>query len=275
MRHLDLSLKGRVLVSALLAAWVAVLAAVWGVTRHPPIDEAMTRVQALGVIRVGTDASYPPFESLSSSQEMQGFDIDLARDLGHRLGVQVEFVNIAYDGLFDALLAERVDVLISALADLPQSASKASFTLPYFNAGDTLVVRHGGPVRSLQGLDGRRLAVEFGSSADMEARLWQRRLAGLTVSRYDDPDAALAAVLNGQADAALVDGITARVGIGQHPELAWAGNADDTLFAVATRSDSTDLRAKLNDGIKAQFADGTIGRLMERWFGPQRGVDDP
>jgi polar amino acid transport system substrate-binding protein len=235
-----------------------------------PEDRAWQQVQQTGVLRVGLDASYPPFETLEETGQIVGFDADLAAEIGRRLGVQVELVNIAYDGLYDSLVTRRVDLLASALVPLPEAEESVSFSVPYFNAGEHLVVPAGSPVQSMDDLDGRVVAVETGSGGDVEARRWQRRLADLTVERYVDPAAALQAVLDGTADAALVDGIAARLAVGAHPELALAGSVNDLLFTLVTAEESPILLEETNQALEDMLRDGTIERLIEKWFGPQR-----
>lgn len=235
-----------------------------------PQDRVWQRVQETGVLRVGTDASYPPFEYVDASGQIAGFDAGLLKAIGQRLGMQVELVNISYDGLYDSLITARVDLLASALIPMPQMEGKVGYSTPYFNAGQHLVVRVGSPVRTMRDMEGRRLAVEYGSDGDAEARRWQRRLAALMVIRYTDPDAALQAVLEGEADAALVDGISARLGVGQHPELAAASAVSDMLFVLAVSEDSPTLLSKVNEALREMLRDGTVEALIEEWFGPQR-----
>ncbi len=116
-------------------------------------------------------------------------------------------------------------------------------------------------------LAGHILAVEYGSSGDVQARQWERRLPALTIRRYSDPESALQAVIGGEADAALVDGITARLGVGHFPELMLGPNVTDTFFAVAVPEESNLLLEKMNEIIKAIADDGTLSRLIEKWFG--------
>jgi len=253
-----------------IVAVIVIGVALWLALSPKPQDEVWSRVQASGALRVGIDASYPPFETLDENGQIVGFDADLANEIGKRLGLRVEFINIAYDGLLDALLTDRADVLISALADLPQVAGKAAFTLPYYNAGDTLIVVADSGIQSMEDMSGRTLAVEFGSGGDVEARAWERRLSQLTVKRFPDPNAAVAAVISGEADGALVDGIAARLAVGQNPRLALAGNVNDVLFAIAVPSKGIELRKQLNQTIKEMSSDGTNFQLIVRWFGPQR-----
>ncbi len=201
-------------------------------------DVAWDRMRETSVLRVGMDASFPPFESIAADGTLVGFDVDLARELGRRLGpalsevegVEVQFVaNLPYDGLYDALAVGRVDVIISALVVNPARMADFAYSTPYFDAGQVLVVRppsvppasggeeRGGgveerrpePVEGMADLSGRTLAVEFGTQGDLEARKWARRLLGLTVVSCETAAEALSAVAAGEADGALVDHVSA------------------------------------------------------------------
>jgi polar amino acid transport system substrate-binding protein len=256
----------------LVIVLVGVLGLAWIVFGSKPRveDRAWEQIQQSGVLRVGMDAAYPPFEDVNAENQIVGFDVDLANELGRRMGVEMQFINIAYDGLYDALLTGQVDILISALVAAPEFAGKANFSTPYFNLGDYLVVPLDSPIQQMDDLESHVLAVESGSGGDVEARKWERRLASLTVIRAADPGAALAAVLSGEADAALVDGVTARLGVGQHPELALAANVDESLIAAAVHPESGILLDRVNEVLDAMLADGAVSTLIETWFGPQR-----
>jgi ABC-type amino acid transport substrate-binding protein len=234
-------------------------------------DRALERIQDSGVLRVGMDASYPPFESLDANHQVVGFDVDVANELGKRLDVEVVFVNIAYDGLYDALLTEQVDILISGLVAAPEFQGKANFSVPYFNMGEYLVVRRDSSLRSMEDTSGLTLAVEIGSGGDVEARKWQRRLGELSILRQPDSGAALNAVLSGEADGAIVDGVTARLAIGQHPELMLAENVVEALIAAGVHPASGALLGQVDGAMQSMLDDGTITKLIDKWFGPQQG----
>jgi polar amino acid transport system substrate-binding protein len=104
-------------------------------------DETWERIQQNGIMRIGIDASYPPFEDIDQEGNLVGFDIDLSHELGRRFGVDAEFVIISFDGLYDALQVERVDLLLSALPFDPRLTEDVAYSHPYFNAGQVLVVR--------------------------------------------------------------------------------------------------------------------------------------
>lgn len=255
---------------AVLALALAGLAIGWLVQSiaRGEVDRSWERVQARGVLRVGIDLSYPPFGFVDGEGQPAGFDVDLGRALAARLGLRAEFVNLGYDGLYDALYAGQVDVLISGLVIDPMRMDDFAYTQPYFNAGQVLVVRRGGPSsQGMSDLAGMRLAVELGSDGDVEARRWARRLPGLEVQPWPDPLEALAAVEAGRADVALVDAISARMALRDHPMLRISGEpvTYEPYAVVARRRDRT-LFEVIERTLGELEADGAVGRIFERWL---------
>jgi ABC-type amino acid transport substrate-binding protein len=255
----------------ILAGIVLLLVSVPALTvlllRRAPKDASLEHMQQTGVLRVGMDAAYPPFEWIDEQNQLVGLDVDLANEIGKRLGVRMEFSNIAYDGLYDALYTRKVDVLISGLVNAREFWGKASFSQPYFNMGEQIVILNRSDIGNMEDMAGKTAAVEVGSGGDVEARKWQRRIADFTVTRYPDANAALAAVLNGEADAALVDGVTARLGTGEHAELRIAGSVADTLVAAAVHPESPALKALVDQALNQIAQDGTLDSLINKWFG--------
>ncbi len=210
-------------------------------------DATWDRVRESGILRVGMDASFPPFETIAADGTLIGFDVDLARELGRRLGpalsgpvlsepvlseaegaegvegVEVQFVaNLPYDGLYDALAVGRVDAVMSALVVNPARMADFAYSTPYFDAGQVLVAREKPDrfrktcqVSEVSDLDGCTLAVEFGTQGDLEARKWAQRLSDLAVVPYQTAAEALAAVAAGEADGALVDHVSALAATGK------------------------------------------------------------
>jgi polar amino acid transport system substrate-binding protein len=238
-------------------------------------DRALERVLSEGVLRVGMDASFPPFEYVDAEGNLAGFDVDLAHGIAERMSAQydrpleVQFVaNLPYDGLYDALTTDRVDVVISALYVDPARMDSFAYSRSYFNAGQVLVVA--GDEEELQGmadLAGRTLAVEFGSAGDVVARRWARRLADLTVLPCQTPAEALAKVGAGEADAALVDHLSALAGMGAGDELRITPPpVTDEPYAAAVERDNGRLLQGIDEALEDLENDGTLEELKARWF---------
>lgn len=244
-------------------------------TACAPADDTWNRVLETGTLRVGMDASFPPFESVAADGSLAGFDVDLARELGQRLGVEVQFVaNLPYDGLYDALAVGQVDVIISALVINPDRMADFAYSTSYFDAGQVLVVREKIGVEGMADLDGGTLAVEFGTRGDVEARKLAGRLSDLTVVPYQTAAEALAAVAAGMADFALVDHVSALMAVGKTPgvsENPWGlvvigEPVVEEPYAAAVRKESQRLLRAINEALADMKMDGALDTLVGRWL---------
>ena len=287
-------------------------------------DKTLERVRATGELRVGLDASFPPFESLDAEGNVLGFDADLAHAIAARLGAEPVFVNVGFDGLYDALWAGRVDVIISGLPYDPRRTQDVNYSMPYFNAGQVLVVRAddvpnvnagipipaqstpisstgtpnpsadiptrsagtpnpsaGTPIRSTgiptrsAGIPTRsagipipaKIAVEWGSLADMEARRLQGTVGDIETLPQPTAQDALNALVAGQADAAITDAVSAYQFMGgSDEEVRIAEVLTDEPYVIATRVKSRRLAQAIDDALTDLRDSGALDELIETWF---------
>ncbi len=236
-----------------------------------PADRSLERIFAQGVMRVGMDPSFPPFENVhGETGAVEGFDVDLAWALGKELGgVQPEIVSIGFDGLYDALWARRVDLLISALPVDPLLTEDVAYSRPYFNAGLRILVRAGLPdVRGVEDLEGRRLGVEWGSEGDLKGRELRQRLPGLDLVPYVSSEEAFAALVRGEVDALLLEGVAALQYAGRSSEVILLNVLlTDQPYAVAVHPKDRALLRAVNHALERLEEEGTLQALQEKWFG--------
>jgi polar amino acid transport system substrate-binding protein len=227
--------------------------------------QAWQRIQSTGTLRVGLDPTYPPFETADDG-ELRGIDVDLARALGRELDLDVEFVYFGYDGLYDALVSEQADVLISALVIRSDQTRDFAYSEPYFNAGQLLAVsRQNADIGAMEDLTGRTLAVELGAQGHVIATEWERQLPDLAIEPYQTPDEALEAVARGQTDAALVDAISARLYLAQNDSLRLL-NPPVTVepFVMVVRKDDERLLQELDAALGTLEDNGQLQSIIER-----------
>ncbi|NJN54430.1 MAG: amino acid ABC transporter substrate-binding protein [Anaerolineae bacterium] len=211
----------------------------------------------------------PPFEA-ADANGVYGLDVDLAHALAADLGLQPEFVLFGYDGLYDALATGQVDVLISALVIAPERAEDFATSEPYFNAGEILVVRpEETEIMEMADLgDGRTIAVELGALGHVEAIRWAKELPNLVVVPYPTADEAMTAVIQGEADAALVDAISGRLFISQNPTLKRiAEPVTVEPFALVTRIGDRRLLEQLNNSLSRLEKNGQLDKISQQWLG--------
>jgi len=240
---------------------------------NAPQDTAWARIQEKGVIVFATDASYPPFSAVDADGNLFGFEVDLAREIARRLGVRAEFENIAYDTLLSAVVSGRNDAVISAFVPQWERQNEALFTQAYFVAGTVAVIRTADDGQQTD-IDWARwathktLAVEYGAGGDVLARQWARQVGNVTVLPKATAAEALTAVLTEDADAALVDAVTAYEFLQSYPELMLAGPpVEPEPYALAVKATSRELLTAIERTLTAMEADGSLGELRVKWFG--------
>ena len=245
-----------------LAAWF-VLARLGGEE-----DETWARIQREGVIRVGMDASWSPFEFVDDDGQSVGLDVDLARAIGQRLGVEVEFVNVGFDSLYDALYVGRFEAIVSALPYDPLLLGDVAYSISYFNAGQVLVARDDErEITEVNDLSGKKVGVEFASEGDVVGRRLQERIEGLNLQTFMAPQDVLRDLKGGQVEAAIVDAVSAYQFIATEGGVQVVGHPlTDELYVIAVRLDSPLLLKIINQALVEMREDGTLERLQETWF---------
>ncbi len=232
-------------------------------------DDSWERVQNAGVLRVGLDPTYPPFE-VDDGGGVYGLDVDLAQALAADLGLEVQFVYFGYDGLYDALGTQQVDVLISALVIMVERTRDFAYSEPYFNAGEVLIVpAENETIQTMADLAGRTLAVELGSLGHVEATEWAKRVAGLEIVPFPTADEAITAVQQGHAHAALTDAISGRLFLHDHDGLKRLPEGVTVEpFALVVRSEDRQLLTILNQSLASLQQSGQLDQIEAKWLGP-------
>ena len=228
-------------------------------------QSALARVRASGQLRIGTDATYPPFASAEGG-EFTGFDIDLGRALARELGVEAVFINASFDGIFPALQNGSFDVVLSAVTITPERRAVLLFSDPYIDAGQLLAIR-----RDQQGINGpadlpgKRVGVQINTTAqfDLEKR------TGVILSKYNTIDLALLDLQNGRIDAVVSDAPVLRyMTTLSFSDLKTAGDQfTDEKLGVVLAPGSEDLRRAMNAALWKLEDSGEYARVYRQWFG--------
>ncbi len=229
-----------------------------------PAPAAPRSLFPYGELRIGVDASNPPF-AVATADDLWGLEIDLARELAKRIDLPLRFVNLGFDGLYDALKTDQVDALIAGVQIDLTRLNDVHYSQPYFNAGLVLVSARG--VADMRELPGHSLAYEFGSEADSEARRWLRRVLPFETRPYELPEYARDVARLGDADAALVDATSARLYLRDHPDWhADLNQVTDAPYAIATQSRRPEISVAINDALQAIIDDGTLDAIVAKWL---------
>ncbi len=216
----------------------------------------------------GSSATYPPFESLDASNQIVGFDIDLAKALCKQMQADCTFTNHAFDSLIPSLKFRKYDAVISGMDITPERSKQVAFTNPYY-ANSAVVIAKKGAFKSLADLKGKRIGMENGTT---HQKYLQDKHPEIKTVSYDSYQNAIIDLKNGRIDGVFGDTAVVNEWLKTNPQLATVGEhvTDAQYFGtglgIAVRPENKALLKKLNDALAAIKADGTYQKISDRWF---------
>jgi ABC-type amino acid transport substrate-binding protein len=221
-----------------------------------------------GVLTVGSDTAFPPFESIEGGKAV-GFDVDMMTEIGKRIGVpKVEFQTAVFDTIFTALAAGKYDVVASAVTIRADRKKTVDFSEPYFTADLSLSVtdENADAITGVEDLDGKVVGVQSGTTSETCAQS-ELKSTVKDIRSYDTIPDAFTDLSAGRVDAVFIDLPTAaellesRTGIRIVQKVK---TEEDYGFAVAKTN--PDLRVAINEALGEMKDDGTYARLFKKWF---------
>ena len=225
---------------------------------------------APAAITVGLDDHFPPMGFRDDKNELVGFDIDLAKEAGKRLGLEVKFKAIDWSAKEAELSGKRVDVLWNGLTITEQRKANILFTKPYLENRQIIVVTEKAEIKDKAGLAGKVVGVQDGSSAVDAVNKDAETAKGLKeLKKFSDNVTALMDLSAGRLDAIVVDEIVGRYYVAKKPGeyRVLDENFGTEDFGVGTRKDDTELMGKIDKALDDMKADGTAATISTKWFG--------
>ncbi|WP_282605225.1 transporter substrate-binding domain-containing protein [Pelagibius sp. Alg239-R121] len=265
---------------ALAAAAFSVAAVSTGSVSHAQAADAESVVQTIkkrGVIKVGM-SSFVPWAMRDKKGELIGFEIDVAKKVAEDMGVEVEFVPTAWDGIIPALLSGKFDVIIGGMSITPQRNLSVNFTRPYARSGVGFAANKkladGMTTLDAYNASGVKLAVRRGITA---ATLAQKIFPKARLLQFDDDAQAFQEVVNGNAHAVLSS---------EPKPTFWTIENSDVLYqpfdkvlqrgaeAMALRKGDPDALNYFSNWVEVRTNDGWLAERHDYWFKTQNWKDE-
>lgn len=230
-------------------------------------QSTLDKIQKAGVIKVGMEAGYLPFEFNDEKGNIVGFDVDLANELGKRMGVKVELVNTAWDGIIPGLQAGKYDIIMSGMTRTLERALAVNFTEPYYETGQVLLVRKGETkIKSFKDMDaaGLTLAVKTGTTSDLATA---KIIKNAKIDKYSTEIDGVTALKTKKADVFVYDKPYIEDYAEKDAEVVMLPELfTKEYFGFAVRKGDQDYLNWLNYFIQEIKADGTYELLYKKWF---------
>ncbi len=230
-------------------------------------DDHWTNVKNAGVIRLGVASDYVPFV-YTEGTTLDGLDIALVKEMAARLGLSVEPVDIAFDGLVDAAVIGQIDLIGGAFAITEERSAVLDYTNAYYKAGGILIARDGVTVNE-DTIKTLKLGVQKGTSFEQwiaSNLLMGGKISPLNVYSYNKTADTISALLAGKIDIALLDEDVWNAQYRNQSGLTAVQNrVFDEKFAFAAVKGST-LIPELNTVMREMFKDGTAQKIADTYF---------
>jgi polar amino acid transport system substrate-binding protein len=220
------------------------------------------------VLRIGVDDSYPPMEYKDDKNNTIGFDVDLGSEIAKKLGMKIELISTAWDGIFQALNTNKFDCILSSVSLTEERKQNFAFTRPYIANSQVIVVApSNNTIKSGNDLAGKKVGAQVSTTAhDSAIKLLQK--IKFDLSTYDQVIQPFQDLKTGRLDAIIVDEVVARYYVTQDKSSykVSSGKLTNEPIAICFSKDNTSLRDKIDSILDGFQKDGTMKKISEKWF---------
>jgi len=233
-------------------------------------DTSLQDVMDQGYIVLGLDDTFAPMGFRDSNNEIVGFDIDLAKEVAERMGVELRLQPIEWDSKVLELESGNIDMIWNGLTITEERKENINFSKPYFNDRQVIIVLEESPVNNKEDLEGGKLGVQIESTASAAVNSDEEFSSKLEeVAEYSSFNEVYMAVQSGILDAMVVDELSGRYAIGKNPGIFRV--LDDTYgdeqIGIGFRKGEDKLRDKFDEILDEMAEDGKGAEISQKWFG--------
>ena len=237
--------------------------------------DQLAAIQANGKLVVALEGAWQPWSYHDESDTLVGYDVEVARAIAEKLGVEPEYVESDWDSLFAGLDAGRFDIVCNGVEVTDERAKTYDFTTPYGYIHTALAVRKDNEdIKSFEDLKGKTTANSLASTYMELAESY-----GATVQGIDTLEETIQLLTAGRIDATLNADVSFYDYLNVHPDadfklVAQTEDASHVAIPVRKGDDSASLLEAINTAIDELRADGTLKALGEKYFGQDISSED-
>lgn len=230
-------------------------------------QNVLSKIKSEGVMKIGLDDSYPPMEFRNEKNNLVGFDIDLANEIGKKIGVKVEFVTTEWSGILLALESGKFDAIISSLSITEEREKNIGFTKPYVVGGLVVAIKKGNTsINKLEDLNGKVIGCQMGSTGHTAAKDMEKLKE---VRPYNKITEAFSDLNIGRIDGVIMDAQVGGYYLSKNTDKFQVldDKVNEGPIGIGIKKDNTELITTFDKIIEELKKDGTMSKLSLKWFG--------
>jgi arginine/lysine/histidine transporter system substrate-binding protein len=262
-------MKKRIVIFLMSVLLIGLLAAC-GTKENDSNNGAGENADDKKVLIMGTSADYPPFEYVdtSKSEEIVGFDVDLAKAIAEKAGYKVQVKDIDFSGLIPAIETEQVDFVMAGMTPTEDRKKNVNFSDIYYVAKNMIVTKKDSSIKSVDDLKDKTIGVQLSSIQEGEAKELAKTMDIKVENRNRIPEL-VQELKAGRFDAAMIEDTVAKGYFKKNPDLAgftMEVSEQEAGSAIAFPKDSK-LTEDFNKALNEMKENGELEKLVVKWFG--------
>lgn len=234
-------------------------------------DDSFTRIKDQGYFVMGLDDALPPMGFRDEANEIVGFDIDMAKEVAERLGVEVKFQSIVWDTKKEELNSGNIDLIWNGFTITEDRKKDYLFSKPYLSDRQIIVVRADSDITGKADLLDKKIGIQAASSANeaVEADEETFEVIKDNLLQFESNDLALRDLKGGGLEAVVVDEVVGRYYLSKHPGdyKVLQENFGVEDFGVGFRLGDKEFHAEVEKALDEMKADGSCAEISVKWFG--------
>ncbi len=231
---------------------------------------SLQKIEDKGYFVVGLDDNFPPMGFRGESGEIVGFDIDLAKKAAEKMGVNVKFKPVDWDGVLLSLKNGDIDVIWNGLTVTEKRKKEIGFSDVYLANRQAIIVQKDSKISSKDDLNNMVVGLQMGSSSEQALNSDEELVNAIKkVRKYSNNVEALLDLKAGRLNAVIIDEIVGRYYTAKKKDDYRV--LDEYLakesYAVGLRKEDTEFKEELNKVLNEMKKDGSGAKISEEWFG--------
>jgi len=220
-----------------------------------------------GTLMMGSDTAYPPFETIENNKPV-GFDIEIAEAMAGKMGLKLDVITTAWDGIIPGLKSKKYDIIMSAMTITGDRKKQINFSAPYIDSDQSIAVVTGSPIKSEADLKDKVVGVQLDTTGQFKAEEIQKAGGLKEIQKFDTILLAFEALEQGKVDAIINDfPVNSYMSIKRGKTEVVAKIKTDEQYGIGVRKDNTALLDQVNKALADVRADGTYDTVYMKWFG--------
>lgn len=229
----------------------------------PAEDAAEVTTVTDGVLTMGTNATFPPYEYYDGD-DVVGIDAEIAAKLAEKLGMNLEIVDMDFSSIITAVQTGKIDVGVAGMTVTEERLQNVDFTTSYATGVQVVIVKEDSDIATVDDLDGKLIGVQEGTTGHIYC---SDDYGEENVIAYNNGATAVQALQQGKVDCVVID---------KQPALSFV-EANEGLkildteyvvedYAIAVSKDNTALKDALNAALEEMIADGTVQEILDQYI---------